>query len=105
MEHPITKEDLEMLWHKDQVTLPDDLKIYLVIPKAIKYVKKAPPCVACLLAKAQKQAWRSRGKHKHMRKPYHDAPGKGTSVDHMISHQPGLVPQNIGTLTHDRYWK
>eukprot|EP00957_Ditylum_brightwellii_P182455 13899136-Ditylum_brightwellii.AAC.1 len=29
LEHLITKEDLEKLWHKDQVTLSDDLKSYL----------------------------------------------------------------------------
>eukprot|EP00957_Ditylum_brightwellii_P090295 6876866-Ditylum_brightwellii.AAC.1 len=28
LEHLITKEGLEKLWHKDQVTLSDDLKTY-----------------------------------------------------------------------------
>eukprot|EP00957_Ditylum_brightwellii_P035362 2681773-Ditylum_brightwellii.AAC.1 len=58
IEQLITREDLERLWHKDQVTLSDDLKTYLyrhqrlqhpshvsmqwlaeqgVIPKSIKY--------------------------------------------------------------------
>eukprot|EP00957_Ditylum_brightwellii_P021571 1626242-Ditylum_brightwellii.AAC.1 len=63
------------------------------IPKSIKYVKKAPPCTACLFSKAQRRAWKSRGKKKHIRKASHNAPGRGTSVDHMISHQPGLIPQ------------
>eukprot|EP00957_Ditylum_brightwellii_P187786 14298786-Ditylum_brightwellii.AAC.1 len=96
----LTKEDLEKLQHKDQVVLSDDLRVYLywhqhlqhlihvtmvrlaergVIPKAIKHVKKAPPCAACLIAKAQWNAWRRKEKRKSIRKPCHDAPGKGTS--------------------------
>ena len=51
-------------------------------------------------AKAQK---RRRGKDKSIRKPNHNKPGKGTSADHMVSHQPGLIPQVTGKLTHDRY--
>eukprot|EP00957_Ditylum_brightwellii_P036361 2753299-Ditylum_brightwellii.AAC.1 len=64
-----------------------------VIPKLIKYVEKAPPCAVCLFAKAQNRAWRFRGKKKHIRKASHNAPDRGTLVDHMISHQPGLIPQ------------
>eukprot|EP00957_Ditylum_brightwellii_P196196 14949348-Ditylum_brightwellii.AAC.1 len=116
----ITTEDLEKPWHKDQVTLSDDLRVYLywhqrlqhlphvtmvrlakqgVIPNAIKQVRKVPSCAACLFAKAQQCTWRRKGKRKYIRKPCHDAPGKGSSVDHMISHQPGFIPQVTGILT------
>eukprot|EP00957_Ditylum_brightwellii_P139148 10606319-Ditylum_brightwellii.AAC.1 len=62
-----------------------------VIPKAINHVKKAPPCAACLFAKAQ---W----------KTCHDALRKGTSVDHMISHWPALIPQVTVILASKWYW-
>ena len=30
-------------------------------------------------------------------------PGFGTSCDHLISHEPGLMPQVAGRLTHGKY--
>eukprot|EP00957_Ditylum_brightwellii_P086109 6551462-Ditylum_brightwellii.AAC.1 len=64
------------------------------IPPAIKHIRKAPPYAACIFAKAQKQAWRNKGGRKSsIRRKHHSTPGKGTSTDHMISHQPGLIPQ------------
>eukprot|EP00957_Ditylum_brightwellii_P053753 4072207-Ditylum_brightwellii.AAC.1 len=60
----ISKEDLDKLWHRDQVAFPERLRMYLywyqrlqhpshismvglakrgALPSAIKYVKKAPP--------------------------------------------------------------
>eukprot|EP00957_Ditylum_brightwellii_P169921 12933887-Ditylum_brightwellii.AAC.1 len=64
-----------------------------VIPKAINHVKEASPCAACFFAKAQWCAWRKNWKKMSIRKTCHDALRKGTSVDHMISHWPGLIPQ------------
>eukprot|EP00957_Ditylum_brightwellii_P011337 857303-Ditylum_brightwellii.AAC.1 len=70
----ISKENLDELWHRDQVTFPEQLRMYLywhqqlqhpshvlmvrliergALPSAIKYAKKTPPCAACLFAKAQ----------------------------------------------------
>eukprot|EP00957_Ditylum_brightwellii_P169385 12892240-Ditylum_brightwellii.AAC.1 len=75
------------------------------IPPALKHIKKAPPCTACIFAKAQKQAWRNKGGRKSsIRRKHHNTPGKGTSADHMISHQPGMIPQVTDTLTYERYW-
>ena len=31
-------------------------------------------------------------------------PGDGTSADHIVSRQPGLMPQSTGILTHERFW-
>eukprot|EP00957_Ditylum_brightwellii_P066854 5073625-Ditylum_brightwellii.AAC.1 len=122
----LSKEDLSQLWYKDQVTLTKDHKLYLychkrmqhpvhvsmirlaeqgTIPPALKHIKKAPPCAACIFAMAQKQAWRNKGGRKSsIRKKHHNTHRKGTSADHMISHQPSLIPQVTGTLTHERYW-
>eukprot|EP00957_Ditylum_brightwellii_P034214 2593553-Ditylum_brightwellii.AAC.1 len=75
------------------------------IPLALKHIRKASPCAACIFAKAQKQVWRNKGGRKSsIRKKHHNTPRKGTSADHMISHQLGLMPQVTGTLTHERYW-
>eukprot|EP00957_Ditylum_brightwellii_P147186 11207913-Ditylum_brightwellii.AAC.1 len=126
MESLLTHEDLEKLWHKDQVTISDDIRLYLywhqrfqhphhvsmvwlaerkVIPSAIRYIQKAPPCAACLFAKAQRRAWRNqRKKLKFIRKKHHTNPGDGTSADHVILHQPGLIPQVTGRLSHEKFW-
>eukprot|EP00957_Ditylum_brightwellii_P034316 2602961-Ditylum_brightwellii.AAC.1 len=122
----ISKEDLDKLWHRVQVTFSEHLRMYLywhqrlqhpshvsisrlaergALPSAIKYVKKAPPYAARLFAKAQRRAWHNKGKRKGtIRKAHHTSPGKGTSADHIISHQPGLILQVTGKLTHDTYW-
>eukprot|EP00957_Ditylum_brightwellii_P173031 13173485-Ditylum_brightwellii.AAC.1 len=110
----ISKEDLELLWHKDQITLSLELRLYLywhqrlqhpshvtmhqliqrgILPPVLKHVKKAPHCAVCLFAKALRRAWRTKETHRTIRKGTHKTPGKETSADHMISHQPGLIPQ------------
>eukprot|EP00957_Ditylum_brightwellii_P175164 13335951-Ditylum_brightwellii.AAC.1 len=126
MELLLTHEDLEKLWHKDQVTISDDIRLYLywdqllqhlshismvqlaekkVIPSAIKYIQKMPPYTACLFVKAQRRAWKDqRKKLRFVRKKHHTTPGDGTSANHIVSHQPGLVPQVTGRLTHEKLW-
>eukprot|EP00957_Ditylum_brightwellii_P085375 6494986-Ditylum_brightwellii.AAC.1 len=75
------------------------------ISTALKHIRKVPPCAECIFDKAQKKAWRTKGSRKSLtRKKHHSTPGKGTSADHMISHQPDLMPQVTGKLTHERYW-
>eukprot|EP00957_Ditylum_brightwellii_P169080 12869117-Ditylum_brightwellii.AAC.1 len=65
-----------------------------ILPSAIKHMKRAPPCAACLFAKVQRRAQRTKGKDKSAtRKAHHNKSGKGTLADHTISHQPGLIPQ------------
>eukprot|EP00957_Ditylum_brightwellii_P212332 15367190-Ditylum_brightwellii.AAC.2 len=77
METLITKEDLDKLWHKDQVALSKELRLSIYwhqrwqhpphvsmirlarrggVPSALKYNKKTPPCAACLFAKAKRRA-------------------------------------------------
>eukprot|EP00957_Ditylum_brightwellii_P053067 4023755-Ditylum_brightwellii.AAC.1 len=74
------------------------------IPPAFKHIKKAPPCTAFIFSKAQKRTWKTKGGRKSsISKKHHSTPGKGTSADHLISHQPGLILQVTGTLTHERY--
>ena len=76
-----------------------------VIPKCILKVKKMPLCASCAFGSAHRRAWRSKGKKgKGVRDKTNDKPGSGTSCDHIISAQPGLIPQSKGSLTHDRFW-
>eukprot|EP00957_Ditylum_brightwellii_P203150 15333441-Ditylum_brightwellii.AAC.2 len=115
MNSPISKEDLDKLWHRDRVTFLEHLRMYLywhqrlqhpshvsmvrlaergALPSAIKYTKKAPPCASCLFTKAQRRAWHNEGKQNGIiRKDHHTSPGKGALADHIISHQPGLILQ------------
>ena len=54
---------------------------------------------------AHRRGWRVKGKQTStIRKPSHNFPGAVTSCDHIISHQPGLILQSIGRLTHERFW-
>ena len=75
-----------------------------VLPKRLSSLKgRCPICVACLFGQAHKRPWRSKSKQKHpIRKPSDNAPGKRTSVDQLVSAQPGLIPQMSGSLTNLR---
>ena len=64
-----------------------------------------PLCASCAFATAHRKSWRHKGaRDSHISKPNQVRPGDGTSCDHIISHQPGLIPQVSGKLTHERYW-
>ena len=122
----LTKDDLKKLWKGtiDSVDKEGRLALYWhhrlrhapltclhrlarrgVLPTSILRVRKLPLCAACAFSTAHRRGWRTKSKVKRpIRKASHDAPGKGTSCDHIISHQPGLVPQSTGILTHIKYW-
>eukprot|EP00957_Ditylum_brightwellii_P099262 7561059-Ditylum_brightwellii.AAC.1 len=103
----VSKEDLEKLWHRDQITISDDLKLYMywnqwlqypshitiprlsqrgVPPPSIKHIRKVPPCAAYLFTKAQRRDWRTRGTAKIIRMAKHDKSDKGTSTVTMVDH-------------------
>ena len=64
-----------------------------------------PLCAACALAQAHRRSWRTNDKPiKGIRKKTDTKPGDGTSCDNIISGQPGLMPQALGNLTHERFW-
>jgi hypothetical protein len=72
------------------------------IPQRLASLKRrCPLCVVCLFGQAHKRPWRSKSKEKHpIRKLTDDAPGKRSSLDQMVSAQPGLIPQMSGRLTN-----
>ena len=74
-----------------------------LLPKCILKVMKMPLCAACAFATAHRRNRRYKGKHdRPIRKETN--PGEGTSCDHIVSHQPGLMPQSTGILAHARFW-
>ena len=123
----LSSEDLEKLWSGNvDSTISDEERITLywhhrlqcmplislhrlaergVLPRAILTVKKLPLCASCAFATAHRRSWRGKGKKNRPIRHYNcDKPGSGTSCDHIVSHEPGLIPQSTGTLTHKRFW-
>ena len=65
------------------------------IPKPVASLKgRCPICISCFFCKAHKCPWRSKSKELHpIRKKSDNYPGARTSMDHIVSAQPGLIPQ------------
>ena len=84
-------EKLALYWHHRlrhaPLTCLHRLATRGVLPKSIIRVTKLPLCAACAFATAHRRSWRTKSKDIHsIRQPHHDAPGRGTSCDHMVSH-------------------
>ena len=81
-----------------------NLSIHGHLPKRfLKLKNKPPPCLSCILGKLQRRKWRTKGANdKNIRKLHHNKPGKCTSIDQIVSAQPGLVPRMSGRHTRDR---
>ena len=73
-----------------------------ILPKELIKVKKKPLCAACIFAQAHKRGRTGRGPLRSIRKEG-EQPGDATSADHIISHQPGIMPQVTGIISHRRY--
>jgi hypothetical protein len=75
-----------------------------IIPKRLASLKgRCPICIPCLFGKAHKRPWRSKSKLLHpIRRKSDDHPGAQASMDHLVSAQPGLIPQITGNLTGQR---
>ena len=128
----MTREDLEKLWNcsiDDMVSEENRLTLYWyhrlqhiplkhlkrlsergIIPKCIAIIVKMPLCAACAFSTAHRRNWRfkkskSKGNNENNGiRGKSQQPGDGTSCDHIVLAQPGLVPQSMGKLTHDRFW-
>ena len=108
---PLQEEFLalhERLWHLPFSTMFRMVKLGLLPTKFRKLNNKAPPCVSCILGQAHKRPWRTKktknGSSSTLRKETMKSPGDVVGVDHLISAQPGLIPQWKGTLTRGRIW-
>lgn len=59
-------------------------------------------CPSCTFANCKKKKWRTKKQHGSLRSESDLCPGDATSMDHVISAQPGLVPRLDGRHTRDR---
>ncbi|KAL7464856.1 hypothetical protein ACHAXS_005184 [Conticribra weissflogii] len=79
------------------------------LPKKFsKLSNQSPPCVSCLFGQAHCKPWRTKsstdGSTSTLRGDRITRAGQTIGIDHLISAQPGLIPQNKGTLTRARIW-
>ena len=97
-------------WHHRHYHLPFarlfQLGGWKILPRSILGCEAKPPlCVACQFGQAHRHPWRSSNKISgSIGRASETAPGDGTSVDQIVSAQPGLIPQMAGFLTSDRIW-
>ena len=59
-------------------------------------------CPHCVFGNAKRRQWRQSKKNGSIRSPKDTLPGDATSIDHIISAQPGLVPRMDSKHTKDR---
>ena len=106
-------QQLFLSWHHRLNHLPFQLMLRLaqmgILPKQfLKLKNDLPPCVSCQFGKAHRKPWRSKtsksGKLSTLRGPDPLEPGEMIAVDQLISAQPGLVPQELGSMTRSRIW-
>ncbi len=62
--------------------------------------ERFPICVVCFFGTAHKRPWRSKSKEIHpIRNKSDNYPGAKASLDHLVSAQPGIIPQISGKPT------
>ena len=97
-------------WHHRLYHLPFarlfQLARWKILPRSILGSEANPPlCVACQFGQAHRRPCRLKKKTSgSIRRASKTQPGDGTSVDQIVSAQPGLIPQMAGFLTSDRIW-
>jgi hypothetical protein len=71
------------------------------IPKHLASLKRrCPTCIPCLFRKAHKRPWHSKSKESHsIQEKSDNYSGARASMVHLVSAQPGLIPQITGKLT------
>jgi hypothetical protein len=57
-----------------------------------------PKCLACLMGKAHRQAWKTNRNGKAVRSELDKLPGGRVHADQLECSQPGLIPQMKGRL-------
>ena len=77
-------------------------KVGLLPRRFLALEKKRIICPHCSFGKAKRRAWRSKSSPGHIRSEKDTQPGDATSMDHIISAQPGLVPRMDSKHTKDR---
>ena len=124
LQKKLSEDDIKKIWDKKDTTYDDDEKLFLywhqrtrytpieyvkilalrwVIPRRLAKIKRIPKCAPCKLADATKRNWKTSSSKMGIRNGRDAKPGAGTSCGHLISHEPGLMPQVTERLTHGRY--
>lgn len=91
-------------WHQKLNHLSHSQMMRLVdrgiLPSRLTALRnESPKCPSCILGKAHRRNWRTRAPYGSIRTLADKCPGTGTSIDQLISAQPGFVPQIRGKLT------
>jgi hypothetical protein len=70
----------------------------------LKLRNDLPPCLSCLFGQSHCQPWRHKGSSTGatLRGVDITHPGQKISTDQLVSAQPGLIPQEKGSLTRAR---
>ena len=74
----------------------------------LKLINDLPPCLSCIFGQSHRRPWR----HKSSAKPSGgviyssdiNKPGQKVGTDQIMSAQPGLVPQEKGSITRAHIW-
>ena len=95
-----------MAWHERVGHLPFSFMFNLaergIAPTRFLQLKgRKMICPSCLFGKAKRRKWRQ-SKARGSIRSKDDTPGSTTSIDHVISAQPGLVPRLDGRHTKER---
>ena len=74
---------------------------------SIRRVRTLPPFFAFLFVNYHKRICRTKAKHSggSISNPLETITRYMTSIDQMISSQPGIIPQSIGSITHAVLWE
>ena len=105
---PVQQEFIS--WHNRLFHMPfyrmyKLIKIGILPKRLAKAEQSKIVCIACQFGKAHRRPWKTKGSTGgSIRKETEQKPGDGTSVDQIVSAQPGLVPQMAGPLTSARIW-
>ena len=107
---PLQQEFLSLhhrLLHLPFTTMLRLSKLGVLPRRFLKLKNNLPLCTSCLFGKAHRRPWRHKGSSSNkgvLRNKCTNEPGKIIGVDQMVSAQPGLVPQEKGSLTRARIW-
>ncbi len=96
-----------MAWHVRLGHIPFQRMFRLCehkyLPKRFLRLRTKPLiCPSCLFGKQKRRPWRTKAQPGTIRHAHETQPGDATSIDHVISHQPGLVPRMDGRHTKQR---
>ena len=107
----LTPSQQELLsWHSRLYHSPFtrlfQLARWRVLPHSTLGCEDKPPlCIACQFGQAHRHPWHTKVKDSgSICRPTETEPDDGTSVDQIVSAQPGLIPQMSGFPTSDHIW-